>query len=698
MRLFQFQGYLSLKWRIALLFSFVSVIIFLFLSIWGYLQTYQREKERIIQAMTREVETSVNEIDSWFQTRITALNTLAEFISTPGTLETLLKAGEDFNPYLSPFINYFGINPYIGLSGHPPYYGGDFPQPPDYQVETRPWFKNAMKNRTTSFTDYYIDSETKTLTTTLYSPIFGENETINAVLATDLRLSTLMEKLYSFEVNDASLIMIDKNGTILAHEKKEIINTDGLNSIYAEAVSRFLKDRNGVIEFEVGGNNYISAFREVSSTGWILGFWMNNEILFAELRALRASYLVITLISIIIFSILSLLIAGRINKRVLYISDSLFNISQGEGDLTVYVEFYSKDELGTLSENFNNFLKQMKKLISGIKDSSDVTIKHKNILEVNTSETAAAVTEISSNLNSMGQKVELLDNSINSNLKASDLISTYIRQFNDQMDEQSILVEQTTAAVNEINASIMNVNKTSVSKNNAAKELKSKAKTGGEQLQITKDLFNTGIVRQLNDIKDITKLIKGIVSQINILSMNAAIEAAHAGSSGKGFAVVADEVRKLAESSSASINNIENAITKINKAVIQTSASVEKTALSFNDINNSVDNFTSAFEEITCSTNELMTGSSQIIDSSLSLQEITVEVRKGSEKIMEQIISMNDELSKIQRVSGTVSNGIREAVTESRNIVDTTRLTSDVILELDTSTMKLKKELDQFKT
>jgi len=64
MRQIQFPVYLSLKWRIALLFSLVSVIILIFLSTWSYLQNYQREKERIIQAMTREVEISVSEIDS----------------------------------------------------------------------------------------------------------------------------------------------------------------------------------------------------------------------------------------------------------------------------------------------------------------------------------------------------------------------------------------------------------------------------------------------------------------------------------------------------------------------------------------------------------------------------------------------------------------------------------------------------------
>jgi methyl-accepting chemotaxis protein len=93
-----------------------------------------------------------------------------------------------------------------------------------------------------------------------------------------------------------------------------------------------------------------------------------------------------------------------------------------------------------------------------------------------------------------------------------------------------------------------------------------------------------GVVKKTQEIQEIVLFILDIADRTNLLSMNAAIEAAHAGSSGRGFAVVADEIRKLAETSSKQAQSIKTLVDGIAEAAAQTMGRSEGTSQSFKTV------------------------------------------------------------------------------------------------------------------
>ncbi len=122
-------------------------------------------------------------------------------------------------------------------------------------------------------------------------------------------------------------------------------------------------------------------------------------------------------------------------------------------------------------------------------------------------------------------------------------MSVEINDLEEGLSNQTTMISQTSAAIEEMNASITNITKISEEKKKAIGQLQNTAQNG--ETDMVKAVEAIGqIETSYQDIKDIVSIISNVAAQTNLLAMNAAIEAAHAGDAGKGFAVVADEISR----------------------------------------------------------------------------------------------------------------------------------------------------------
>jgi methyl-accepting chemotaxis protein len=169
-----------------------------------------------------------------------------------------------------------------------------------------------------------------------------------------------------------------------------------------------------------------------------------------------------------------------------------------------------------------------------------------------------------------------------------------------------------------------------------------------------------GIARESEGLLEINTVMENIASQTNLLSMNAAIEAAHAGDAGKGFAVVADEIRKLAESSGEQSKTISTVLKKIHESIEKIMGSTQEVLNKFEAIDSSVKTVSEQATNIRSAMEEQSAGSQQILEVISQLNEITQQVKGGAIEMLEGSREVITESKNLEIVTQEITNGMNE--------------------------------------
>ena len=172
---------------------------------------------------------------------------------------------------------------------------------------------------------------------------------------------------------------------------------------------------------------------------------------------------------------------------------------------------------------------------------------------------------------------------------------------------------------------------------------------GQESMQETIQSVN-GIAQSVDGIASAIKIISGIAANTNLLSMNAAIEAAHAGSAGRGFAVVADEIRRLSETTRENSKNISQTLSSIINGINVTSKRSNDTNDLINTMSQEIGGFASTMSQLIGTLREMSEGSSEIIGSLGSLRELTASVNAGYTEILSMTAQLKEDMNTLARI------------------------------------------------
>lgn len=373
-------------------------------------------------------------------------------------------------------------------------------------------------------------------------------------------------------------------------------------------------------------------------------------------------FLMLIIISIIGFTLLFVIVlAFSTTSFIIKPLSLMVKVSRdiAEGNLKTEVAYKKKNELGLLGENLNTAVKSLRNNILEIQNASDATVRVKDELAASTEETSSAINEISANNISMRNQIDELNRHIMDSTSSITQIDANIKSLGELIDNQASMVIQATAAINQMIASVNNVAAISENKKNSTKLLVQTSRTGGEKLAATNNIIRE-VADKVGDIQEMMEIINSIASQTNLLSMNAAIEAAHAGDAGKGFAVVADEIRKLAESTSENAKNISSVTGNITENIKSASMAGTETQQAFENIQNEVITTEQALNEISESTKELTVGGEEILKAMTKLTEVSENIKTGAVEMQEGSRIVSGAMNNVEQISNTVTNGMEE--------------------------------------
>jgi methyl-accepting chemotaxis protein len=215
---------------------------------------------------------------------------------------------------------------------------------------------------------------------------------------------------------------------------------------------------------------------------------------------------------------------------------------------------------------------------------------------------------------------------------AVEEINASIRSLKEQVIIQDGAVKNTSSSIEEINGSLKGVSDLISCRKAEAEDLVSITAEGSDMVHKSAEVM-LSVQDKVNNALSLITVIDAIASQTNLLSMNAAIEAAHAGESGKGFAVVADEIRKLAESTASNAKNISVTLRDLVNNIESAGNLSRESEQAFSNIAAGVKNVSETFSQINDNTEAIFNNTQKVVQSTLSLKDISATTTLSMEEM-----------------------------------------------------------------
>lgn len=373
----------------------------------------------------------------------------------------------------------------------------------------------------------------------------------------------------------------------------------------------------------------------------------------SALAELNKTYIFVAMLSVV--AVLGVLVCSIFFLLKRMVGNPLDTIGQSfntvaTGDLTVQTEVRSKDEIGTLSNNFNSFIGSLHDMVDKIAGQVDT-------LRTSSSSLNDLSVEMSTGAEDMAGKANGVSSSASEMSSNMSAVAESMLEANSNINMVAAATEEMTTTIDEISNNAETARGISENAVREAENATNKMRGLGESAQ---------------NIGKVTETITEISEQTNLLALNATIEAARAGEAGKGFAVVAQEIKELARQTSSATAEISERIAEIQGNTGGAISEIEHISEVINEVNDIISTIATSVEEQSAATREI---SSNISLASHGIDEVNANVRSSAE-VADNI---NRDIQEVDSTSNVISESSAKVSVSATELAKLAELLQDLV-------------------
>ena len=658
----------SIKAKLLVLVMISTFISFVILGFYNAQNNYSSQYNLIKQKELNLAKETSKFINSYLESKINIVQAVADELPSTQlnvnnkTIVEKLLLGKKAGNFVDLYIGFEKDGDFLLSDGK--YLNKE---KDNFDARARPWYKKAVEIGKAGVSNPYVDITTKKLVVTVFTPLTKDGKLLG-VVGSDIFLDTVVDTILNVKIDNIGFsYLLDEVGTTIIHKDKKELKKK--NKIYEQVKTANKLDFGEALD---NGVEKLISYSTIPVTNWKLIIQLDKDTIFEKINqniikeVILYIALLVIILGIVLFALIKILAPLKTLENGL---NFFFKYLKGEENSIKKLNIDRNDEFGNMARTIDKemeiistsfdedkaLIDNVKKVVSKVNEGDlDLRVENatsnkslnelKNILnEMIQTMSANVNSDINSILSHLEEysKLNFVNNIPNANGDISKGLNNLCNIINQMLqenkvnglaldDSSKVLLQnveilnkasnQTAVSLEETAAALEEITSTVVSNTNRISEMSNHSNELSKSIKEGQELANSTVIsmdeinEQTQAIADAITIIDQIAFQTNILSLNAAVEAATAGEAGKGFAVVAQEVRNLASRSAEAAKEIKELVENATLKTDNGKQIADSMITGYEKLNENIKKTTEAIVDISEASKEQKTSIEQIND------------------------------------------------------------------------------------